>query len=62
VFVEEFNPEEISLFNMYGQKVAFEKRAMLNGTQLTLEALAKGVYFIETTKDQVKQKTQIIKE
>jgi hypothetical protein len=47
---------------MYGKKVAFEKRAMLNGTQLTLEALAKGVYFIETTKDQVKQKTQIIKE
>ena len=62
VFVEEFNPEEISLFNMYGQKVAFEKRAMLNGTQLTLEALAKGVYFIETIKDQVKLKTQIIKE
>lgn len=62
VFVEEFNPEDISLLNMYGQKVAVEKRAMLNGTRLTLEALAKGVYFIETIKDQVKLKTQIIKE
>jgi hypothetical protein len=62
VFIEEFNPEEISLFNMFGQKVAVEKTAMLNGTQLTLEALAKGVYFIETIKDQVKLKTQITKE
>lgn len=62
VFVEEFNPEEISLFNMFGQKVAVEKTAMLSGTQLTLEDLAKGVYFIEATKDQLKLKTQIIKE
>ena len=62
VFIEEFNPEEISVFNIFGQKVAVEKTAMLSGTRLTLEALAKGVYFIETTKDQIKKKTQIIKE
>lgn len=62
VFIEDFNPEEISLFNMFGQKVAVEKTAMLSGTQLTLEDLAKGVYFIEATKDQLKLKTQIIKE
>ena len=62
VCIQNFNPEEISVFNLYGQKVAVEKMAMPSGTLLTLEALVKGVYFIETTKDQVKQKTQIIKE
>lgn len=62
VFIEEFKPEEISLFNMYGQHVAVEKSTIPSGTQITLEALAKGVYFIETTRDQLIQITQLIKE
>lgn len=62
VFIEGFFPEEISFLNVFGKRLEVEKVQLHSGTQLMLEDFANGVYFIETTKDQVTFKTKIIKE